>query len=93
MFGYYIDLGYNVLRTIKTEKQLVPFVRYSNYDTHYTVSENITENLSYRKDVITTGLSFFLTSGAVVKADVEFVKNGTQDKYTKVFNAGFGIMF
>jgi hypothetical protein len=93
MYGYYIDLGYNVLRTVKTEKQLIPFVRYSNYDTHYTVSENITDNLSYQKNVITTGLSFFLTQGAVVKADLQFVKTGASDKFAKTFNAGFGVMF
>jgi hypothetical protein len=93
MYGYYIDLGYNVLRTVKTEKQLLPFVRYSNYDTHYTVSENITDNLAYQKNVVTTGLSFFLTSGAVVKADLQFVKTGATDKYAKTFNAGFGVMF
>jgi hypothetical protein len=93
MYGYYIDLGYNVLRTVKTEKQLIPFVRYSNYDTHYTVSENMTDNLSYQKNVVTTGLSFFLTQGAVVKADLQFVKTGVTDKYATTFNAGFGVMF
>ena len=93
MFGYYIDLGYNVLRMVKTEKQLIPFVRYSNYDTHYTVSNNITDNISCQKNVITTGLSFFLTKGAVVKTDLQFVKTGASDKYAKTFNAGFGIMF
>jgi hypothetical protein len=93
MFGYYVDLGYNILRSVKTEKQLIPFVRYSNYDTHYTVPENITDNLSYQKNVITTGLSFFLTKGAVVKTDLQFVKNGASDKYATTLNAGFGIMF
>ena len=93
MYGYYIDLGYNVLRTVKTEKQLIPFVRYSNYDTHYTVSENITDNPAYKKNVVTTGLSFFLTSGAVVKADMQFVKTGASDKFATTFNAGFGVMF
>ena len=93
MFGYYIDLGYNVLRSVKTEMQLIPFVNYSNYDTHYTVPENITDNLSYQKNVVTTGLSFFLTKGAVVKADMQFIKNGASDEYAKTFNAGFGIMF
>jgi len=93
MFGYYIDLGYNVLRHVKTEKQLIPFVRYSNYDTHFTVSDNITDNPAYQKSVVTTGLSFFLTPGAVVKADLQFIKNGASDKYAKTFNAGFGIMF
>jgi hypothetical protein len=93
MFGWYIDLGYNILRSVKTEKQLIPFVRYSNYDTHYTVPENLTDNLSYQKNVITTGLSFFLTKGAVVKTDLQFVKTGASDKYATTFNVGFGIMF
>jgi hypothetical protein len=93
MYGYYIDLGYNVLRHTKTDKQLIPFVNYSNYDTHYTVPANITDNLTYQKNVITTGLSFFLTKGAVIKADLQFVKNGASDEYAKTFNAGFGIMF
>lgn len=93
MFGYYIDLGYDVLRSAKTTMQLIPFVRYSNYDTHYSVPDNISENMSYQKDVYTTGLTFFLTKGAVVKADMQFIKNGASDKYAKTFNAGFGIMF
>jgi hypothetical protein len=93
MFGYYIDLGYNVLRSVKTEKQLIPFINYSNYDTHYSVPANITDNPSYQKSVISTGLSFFLTKGAVLKTDLQFVKNGAADKYATTFNAGFGIMF
>lgn len=93
MFGYYVDLGYDVLRNAKTEMQLIPFLRYSNYDTHYTVPANINDNLAYQKSVYTTGLTYFLTKGAVLKADMQFVKNGTQDEYAKTFNAGFGIMF
>ncbi len=93
MFGYYIDLGYNVLRDAKTEMQLFPFLRYSNYDTHYTVPSNITDNPAYQKNVYTTGLSFFLSKGAVVKADMQFVKTGATNEYAKTFNAGFGVMF
>ncbi len=93
MFGYYVDLGYNILRSTKSEMQLIPFIRYSNYDTHYTVDEFISDNPAYQKSVYTTGISCFITKGAVIKADMQFVKNGNQDKYAKTFNAGFGIMF
>ena len=93
MFGYYVDLGYDVMRFANSDKQLIPFIRYSNYDTHKSVPGNINENLAYQKDVITTGLSFFLSKGAVIKADMQFVKNGNSDEYVKTFNAGFGIMF
>jgi hypothetical protein len=93
MFGYYVDLGYNLLRNVKTEMHLIPFLRYSNYDTHYTVPDNINDNLAYQKKVYTTGLSYFLTKGAVLKADLQFVKTGVSDEYAKTFNAGIGIMF
>ncbi len=93
MFGYYVDLGYNLLRGLKTEMQLIPFLRYSNYDTHYTVPKKTSDNLSYQKNVYTTGLSYFLTKGAVVKVDLQFIKTGANDEYAKIFNAGFGIMF
>lgn len=93
MFGYYADLGYNVLKTAQTETELIPFIRYSNFDTHYSVSENITRNNAYQKDVITTGFSLFLTRGAVVKADMQFIKDGSSNEFAKTFNAGFGIMF
>ena len=45
MFGYYIDLGYNVFRNAKTEMQLITFLRYSNYANHITVADNISDNL------------------------------------------------
>lgn len=93
MFGYYIDLGYNVLRHLKTEKQLIPFINYSNYDTHYTVPSNISDNLANSKTVITTGLSFFLSKDTVVKTDLQFIKTGASDKYVTTFNSGIGIMF
>ncbi|HKK10673.1 MAG TPA: hypothetical protein VJ939_07530 [Bacteroidales bacterium] len=93
MFGYYVDLGYNVLRNTQSEKQLIPFVRYSNFDTHRSVPANIAANNAYQRDIITTGLSLYLDKGAVLKADMQFVKDGASDEYSTTFNAGFGIMF
>ena len=92
MFGYYADLGYNVFRGLDTDKKLIPFVRYSNYDTHYSV-ESIAKNKAYQKDVFTTGLSLYFAKGAVLKTDIQFVKDGTSNTYEKTFNAGIGVMF
>lgn len=93
MFGYYLDVGYDLLRTSQSGKKLIPFLRYSNFDTHYTVSENITRNNGYQNNVFTTGVSLFLDRGAVVKADIQFVKPGDDEGYATTFNAGFGVMF
>ncbi len=93
MIGYYAEIGYNVLRSLKTEKQLVPFVRYEFFDTHNRVESNISRNVGYEKTAITTGLTFKLTKGAVAKADMQFVKSGSDDKYAKNLNLGVGVMF
>lgn len=93
MIGYYAEVGYNVLRSIKTEKQLVPFLRYEFLNTHNSVENSITKNLNYEKRIITTGLSFALTNGAVAKADMQFIKSGNDDKYAKTLNLGVGVMF
>ena len=93
MIGYYVEAGYNVLRTVNTDKQLVPFVRYEFLNTHSSVENNISKNPSYEKTAITTGLTLALTKGAVVKTDIQFLKNADTDKYAKTFNAGIGVMF
>lgn len=93
MAGFYIDLGYNVLRQAETSKQLIPFIRYSSYDTHRSVEGDLQRNPAYRNRIITTGLSLFLDKGAVIKTDIQFAKNGSQDNYMATLNAGFGIMF
>ena len=93
MIGYYAEAGYNVLRFSNSEKQLVPFVRYEFLNTHNTVESNIAKNQKYERTAITTGLTFTLTKGAVLKADMQFSKDGLTDKFSKTFNTGFGVMF
>jgi hypothetical protein len=50
-------------------------------------------NLNYKNSMITTGLTFRLNKNAVVKADIQFSKTELSDDYSKVFNAGIGVMF
>ena len=93
MIGYYVEAGYNVLRSVNTDLGLVPFVRYEFLDTHQSVENSITKNLAYEKTAITTGLTLALAKGAVVKTDLQFLKNAATNTYTTTFNAGIGIMF
>lgn len=91
--GYYVEAGYNVFRLVKNWKtELVPFVRYEAYNTHNSVDEGITKNPAYDNTIITTGLTWRMAPGAVLKADVQFYKSA-DDKTAQAFNAGFGIMF
>ncbi len=93
MLGYYAEAGYNVLRSANTEINLIPFVRYEFYNTHHTVENNISNNLAYKKTAITTGLTLALTKGAVVKTDLQFLKDAESNEFEKTFNMGIGVMF
>ncbi len=93
MIGYYVEAGYNVFRPLKTKMQLVPFVRYEFLNTQNSVTGNITRNLAYEQAAITSGLTFVITKGAVVKTDIQFLKDAATNKYSKTFNAGIGVMF
>ncbi len=94
MYGYYVEAGYNVFRLVKSIKtELIPFVRYETYNTQNTVEEGIVVNKAYENTLITTGLTWKLAKGAVLKADMQFLKSEADSKYKQVFNAGFGVMF
>lgn len=93
MTGYYLEGGYNVLRSLDTSKELIPFVRYERWDTQNTMSSSYASNDKYDVSQITTGLTLKLTKGAVVKTDIQFRKSEADDEYQTSFNAGIGIMF
>lgn len=93
MIGYYAELGYNVFRSLKTKKQLIPFVRYEFLNTHHSVENNISKNIAYRKEAIITGFTLILSKGAVAKADMQFIKTGNDNKFAKTLNVGVGVMF
>jgi len=94
MIGYYGEIGYNVFRPLSSMKsELIPFVRYEVYDTHYAVPDIISQNKGYHNTIITTGVTYSLTKGSVLKADVQLMKSKLDNSYHKILNLGFGIMF
>lgn len=94
MFGYYAEAGYNVLRGVPSANtELIPFVRFENYNTHQATVSPLAKTDAYNNNIVTTGLTCKLSQGAVIKADVQFVKPKSASGYSKVFNAGIGVMF
>lgn len=94
MNGYYIEAGYNVLRLAENvSHQLIPFVRFEGYNTHQSVDSYLEKNPGYNQSVITTGLTWKLAPGAVMKVDMQFQKAKSASEYAKTFNAGFGVFF
>ena len=88
--GWYVEGAYNVLPKTK-EKKLYVFTRFEDYDTHASFSGISSD--SYRRKEITTGLSFHIAPGAVVKADYQFLNTDARDDSTGQLNLGFGVWF
>lgn len=94
MYGYYAEVSYDVFRLIeKFNSQLMPFFRYSNYDTHHSVTEGIARDGNFQKTIITTGLSWKINPGVVLKSDFQFIKSKLDDNYNNTFNAGIALWF
>lgn len=94
ILGYYAEAGYNVFRPFSgIEQEMIPFIRYEFYDLHNSVDSETVRNLNFRNTIITTGFTFKLNRKAVLKADIQISKSASTDEYTKVFNAGIGVMF
>jgi hypothetical protein len=93
MTGFYFEAAYDVFRMAKkVEGELIPFIRWEQYNTHHSVS-GIEKNKAYEGTLITTGLSWKPAKGAVLKCDIGFFKNAMEDAYTSTLNAAIGVMF
>ncbi|OFY51680.1 MAG: hypothetical protein A2W85_08480 [Bacteroidetes bacterium GWF2_41_31] len=94
MVGYYAEVAYNIFYRAKfTKTKLVPFVRYSVYNTQASVAEGFIENEDYQKEVITGGIDWTIVTGVVVKADVQLIKPKSSEGYSQAFDAGIAIWF
>ncbi len=93
IFGYYFQVAYNVLGSSKTSTSLLPFLRYENFDTHFTLSQGTTENPKNHRKALFAGFSYFPVNGVVLKGDFQWVKTNFSDKVSKGFNLGIGYQF
>jgi hypothetical protein len=94
MTGYYFETGYNIFRLLENvDQELIPFIRYEFYNTHNSVDALTTVKPVYKNTIITAGLTFKLTDKSVLKSDLQFSKSAAAGEYSKIFNAGIGIMF
>lgn len=92
--GYYMEAGYNVFRSFTNlTTELIPFVRYEQYNTHATTAGTLVPNKAYNSQALTTGLTYKLAKGAVIKTDLQFSKAESASEFSKVWNVGFGVMF
>lgn len=93
LMGYYIEGGYNILPMIAKQK-LIVFARYENYDTNQDTAGTLQRNGAYNRSDITTGLSYHIANGVVVKGDYQFKDNKEEGSdISNQLNFGIGVWF
>mgnify|MGYP000250170256 CR=1 FL=1 len=91
--GFYVEGGYNLLPINKKQK-LFAFARYEQFDTHADTDGTLQRNEAYDRTDITTGLSYHIAPGVVVKGDYQFRSNALDgDDVKDRLNFGIGVWF
>ncbi len=91
--GYYFDLGYDLGSSLKIEGRLIPWFRYTEYNTAASVVGGGSGEKAnhYKKWLL--GLSFKPMDEIIFKLDYGAKKNELSDKKDILFNLGAGYMF
>lgn len=94
MFGWYAELGYDVLSVLgKGEQQLIPFVRLEQVDTqHKTASGSAVDEDEYDLDIVTVGLNYKPIDEIVFKLEHQFIQDGNSDEFDQT-NLAMGYIF
>ncbi len=91
--GWYVEGAYNLLPTNNNQKLFV-FARYEVYDTHASTAGALTKNDAYDRTDVTTGLTYHIAPGVVLKGDYQFRSNAIEDGDIKDrLNFGIGVWF
>ena len=91
--GFYVEGGYNLLPMNKKQKLFV-FTRYEKFNTHGDTDGALEQNAAYDRTDVTTGLSYHIAPGVVVKGDYQFRSNALEDGDIKDrLNFGIGVWF
>jgi hypothetical protein len=75
-------------------QKLFAFARYETYNTHASTAGDLAENEAYDRTDVTTGLTYHIAPGVVVKGDYQFRSNAsdTSDVNDRL-NFGIGVWF
>ncbi len=91
LLGYYLEAAVNVL-PLQNKQRLDAFVRYENFNTHFSVPNGLQEQPQFHRKEWTFGLSYHLSRGTVAKMDYQQKNNDLPTGYGQ-FNMGIGVWF
>ena len=91
--GWYLEGAFNVLPAINKQR-LFAFVRYESYDTHADTAGTLERNPAFDRTDVTTGLSYHIAPGVVIKGDYQFRDNALDNANVQNrLNFGIGVWF
>jgi len=91
--GFYFDLGYDLSTLLNIQTKIIPFVRYSDYNTAYkTISGGDSEKANHYTQIM-GGLSIKPLDNVVFKFDYGTKERELGNQKSTLFNLGVGYMF
>ena len=90
--GFYIEGAYNLL-PMNNKQKLFAFTRYEKYNTHADTAGDLVANNAFDRTDVTTGLTYHLAPGVVLKGDYQFRTNASDTDTKDRLNFGIGVWF
>lgn len=90
--GWYLQLGYDVLRSVETSHQLIPFVRYEALNTQNEVPTGFAADPTNDREIISLGASWKPIPNVALKADYQIHQNEAERGVNQL-NLAIGYLF
>lgn len=92
LVGGYVQLGYDVLRSVRTEHQFIPYIRYEQLNTQDEVPTGFAANPANDIELITLGAAWKPIGNVAFKADYQ-IRNNEASTGLNQFNLALGYLF
>jgi hypothetical protein len=90
--GWYLQAGYDVLRGLRTEHQLIPYVRYEEVNTQAEVPGGFAKDPATDRTAFTFGAAWRPITQIAVKADYQWLTNQAESGVDQL-NVSLGWLF
>ena len=90
--GWYLEAGYDVLHSVKTDHQAIPYVRYEQINTQAQVPAGFSANPATDATITTVGAMWKPITNVAVKTDYQFRGNAARTGVDQ-WNVSLGYLF
>jgi len=90
--GWYLEAGYDVLHSVRTDHQAIPYVRYEQINTQAQVPTGFSANPATDATITTVGAMWKPITNVAVKTDYQFRRNAARTGVDQ-WNVALGFLF